>query len=138
MFWFLIFNISFFMVDLVEIARRRSVVEQKLRDAEGRLSQLDGRISELCISLGFDSCPSVESLESELSRLDSDRVRLEGELSSRLSEIESWEREFASLSSSDASETVVVGVPSVGSPSVPSGGVGGASGSFASAGSDDF
>jgi hypothetical protein len=137
-FWFLIFNISFFMVDLVEIARRRSVVEQKLRDAEGRLSQLDGRISELCISLGFDSCPSVESLESELSRLDSDRVRLEGELSSRLSEIESWEREFASLSSSDASETVVVGVPSVGSPSVPSGGVGGASGSFASAGSDDF
>jgi hypothetical protein len=137
-FWFLIFNISFFMVDLVEIARRRSVVEQKLRDAEGRLSQLDGRISELCISLGFDSCPSVESLESELSRLDSDRVRLEGELSSRLSEIESWEREFASLSSSDASETVVVGVPSVGSPSVPSGGVGGASGSFASAGSADF
>ena len=138
MFWFLIFNISFFMVDLVEIDRRRSVVEQKLRDAEGRLSQLDGRISELCISLGFDSCPSVESLESELSRLDSDRVRLEGELSSRLSEIESWERAFASLSSSDASETVVVGVPSVGSPSVPSGGVGGASGSFASDGSDDF
>lgn len=138
MFWFLIFNISFFMVDLVEIDRRRSVVEQKLRDAEGRLSQLDGRISELCISLGFDSCPSVESLESELSRLDSDRVRLEGELSSRLSEIESWEREFASLSSSDASETVVVGVPSVGSPSVPSGGVVGASGSFASDGSDDF
>lgn len=126
------------MVDLVEIDRRRSVVEQKLRDAESRLSQLDGRISELCISLGFDSCPSVESLESELSRLDSDRVRLEGELSSRLSEIESWEREFASLSSSDASETVVVGVPSVGSPSVPSAEVAGVSGSFASDGSDDF
>lgn len=138
MFWFLIFNISFFMVDLVEIDRRRSVVEQKLRDAEGRLSQLDGRISELCISLGFDSCPSVESLESELSRLDSDRVRLEGELSSRLSEIESWEREFASLSSSDASEIVVGGVAPVGSPSVPSAGVAGASGSFVSDGSDDF
>ena len=44
------------MIDLEEIGRRRSAVEQKLRDAEGRLSQLDGRISELCVSLGFASC----------------------------------------------------------------------------------
>lgn len=121
------------MIDLEEIGRRRSAVKQKLRDAEGRLSQLDGRISELCVSLGFGSCPSIESLESELSRLSSDRDRLESELSGRLSEIESWERDLSSLSSG-----VVGGVASVGSPSVPSAGVAEASGSFVSDGSDDF
>lgn len=124
------------MIDLEEIGRRRSAVEQKLRDAEGRLSQLDGRISELCVSLGFGSCPSIESLESELSRLSSDRDRLESELSGRLSEIESWERDLSGLSPDSSS--VVGGVAPVGSPSVPSAGVAGASGSFVSDGSDDF
>lgn len=125
------------MIDLEEIGRRRSAVEQKLRDAEGRLRQLDGRISELCLRLGFTSCPSIESLESELSRLSSDRDRLESELSGRLSEIESWGRALSDLSP-DSSSGVVGVVASVGSPSVPSAGVAGASGSFASAGSDDF
>lgn len=129
--------IILYMIDLEEIGRRRSAVEQKLRDAESRLSQLDGRISELCISLGFDSCPSVESLESELSRLSSDRDRLESELSGRLSEIESWERGLSGLSS-DSSSGVVGGVTPVGSLSVPSAGVAGVSGSFTSDGSDDF
>ena len=56
------------MIDLEEIGRRRSAVEQKLRDAEGRLSQLDGRISELCVSLGFASCPSLWSLSCHVCR----------------------------------------------------------------------
>ena len=65
--------------------------------------------------------------------MSSDRDRLESELSGRLSEIESWERDLSGLSSG-----VVGGVAPVGSPSVPSAGVAGASGSFVSDGSDDF
>lgn len=119
------------MIDLEEIGRRRSAVEQELRDAEGRLSQLDGRISELCVSLGFASCPSIESLESELSRLSSDRDRLESELSGRLSEIESLERDLSGLLSGSSS---VVGSD------VPSSGVARVSGSssFSSDSLDDF